>query len=799
MIKKIILASFLIPSLSFAASVEERCFENLLQQAKNTPHFSDLDLTQVQKINGGFKSDPFSVAYYSQSHLNSAMQSELEALENEAQAAENRAESSAGLASDRAREAEAAERAFEQASAEAEEAKENLNELLQNENADPAEIKIAQDKYEAAAANAASAQTEKEGKMQEAENAQEVASDDALEAEKARKAVDDFSQSLEGERQFQEISKMALPSGLSDIRYFPDRMNQVSGELIPAIPKYKANRSNIGTVMFQNSIETNLGDVDGDGDNDFIKGYFIDSQAVTFGRQLGGLSFPYQARDPESARPWPFGKPYSDLREYLIYTHHLAPAFGGQFLSCGLIKVEPDGSNQLSDLSTGKYGGNAFEGSSYETTILPKSPESYQFRRGLVTVQALERSNAEQGAAADRYGKFRVLTLAFDNGSNFLNEFQTLQLQTQAMTNPPDQSQGMHEIIQRFYALIEDETNLQIVGGLTDYQDEAALSFNPNQLLASTFEQNSEPNPMVGGIAIGEGLPFALMKEIENVPDPAIRDYLKMTVTSGYNEIYSKKPESERSEFENKFLNCDLSLDQKIENIDFLMRNQGAENLKINNLEFKNLRFGDCAIPFADSRKLKIIENNPFSLRDLLTKYDQKRLALTQEIESLKSSGVFTGTEARRINQVSEKIEADFQAEKSNYLAAQKLYSDCQVDFLRHEIGDISKGENLDSIRQKCEEAFAALAQSIPEFGEKAEKFNGLDRSVFPKTEMSAVENSPLIDEIDSEEILVDLPPESPSEYWAQSRLIYFGLAVLTFLFAAGIFSLIFLFKRSKK
>ena len=797
--KKIILASLFFPTLIFAATVEERCFENLVKQAKNTPHFSDLDLTQVQKVNGGFKSEPFSVAYYSQSHLASAKGAELDSLKQAAQSAEDKARSSAALASDLMQEADSAERAFEQASAEAEEAKENLNELLQNENADPAEIKIAQDKYEAAAANAASAQTEKEGKMQEAENAQEVASDDALEAEKARKAVDDFSQSLEGERQFQEISKMALPSGLSDIRYFPDRMNEVSGELVPATSKYKANRSNIGTVMFQNSIETNLGDVDGDGDNDFIKGYFIDSQAVTFGDRLGGLQFPYQARDPESSRPWPFGKPYSDLREYLIYTHHLAPAFGGQFLSCGLVKVDPDGENTLSDLNSGNYDGNAFEGSSYETTILPRSSENYQFRRGLVTVQALEKNFGEEASDPIPYAKFRVLTLAFDNSSSFLNEFKTLQLQAQAMTSPPDQSLGLHENIQRFYDLIADETNLQIVGGLTDYQDEDALSFKTNQLLASTFGQSPEKNPLAGGIAIGEGLPFALMKEIENVPDPAIRDYLKMTVTSGYNEIYSKKPESERSEFENKFLNCDLSLDQKIENIDFLMRNQGAENLKINNLEFKNLRFGDCAIPFADSRKLKIIENNPFSLRDLLTKYDQKRLALTQEIESLKSSGVFTGTEARRINQVSEKIEADFQAEKSDYLAAQKLYSDCQVDFLRHEIGDISEGENLDSIRQKCEEDFAALAQSIPEFAENAEKFSGLDRNVFPKTEMSAVENPPLMDEIDSEEILVDLPPESPSEYWAQSRLIYFGLAVLTFLFAAGIFSLIFLFKRSKK
>ena len=793
--KKFLLIFVFSPSLALASSAEERCFENLLEQAKTTVSFSDLDLTQLQKINGGFKSEPFSLAYYSKSHLASAMQSDLESLEAAAQSAENRAKSSAGIASDRAQEAASAERAFEEASAEAEAARKDWKALSQDDSAETAEIELARSDYEAASESASAAQTEKERKIQESEQAQKTASDDALEAEKARKAVDDFLESLEESLQFQEIAGLDLPSQVRDVKYFPKELNRVSNQnLIPGTSKYKANRTNIGTVMFQNSIETNLGDVDEDGDNDYIKGYFVDSQVVTFGRKLPNFSFPFRSRDPNSSRPWAFGKPYSDLREYMVYTHHLAPAFGGQFLSCGLVKIEPDGVRDLEDLKTGDYDGNDFQGSSYSIEVLPKSPEGHEFRKGIVAIQSFDKSSP-----ALPFARFQVLTLAYNNASNFLNEFTTLELQTEAMTTPPNQAEGMNQTIEIFYKLIEDQTDLMIVGGLSDYQPEDGSAFRSSSLLASVFEK--EPNPMQGGIALHEGTPFEVLQSIKLVEDPSLQAYLRMSVTPGYNEIYARKPEDQRTAFEKRFLGCDLTGEQKLENVKFLLQNQGSVNLQPNNLEYKNLRFGDCAIPFQDTRKLKILQNNPFTLQALLDKYDDKRKVFSQEIEDLKLAGKLNSAAVKRINAALAQLEADYQSEKSSYIEAQKLYSRCQVDFLRHEIGDIFAGENLGNIRQKCEDEFAVLMQKIPEFSEKVEKFSGLDRSLFPKEpDQDKQAEDSLIGEnnLDNTDAVSEFE-EGAWQSWAQSRFIYFLLAVGTFIIAAGVFSLIFLFGRAKK
>lgn len=274
---------------------------------------------------------------------------------------------------------------------------------------------------------------------------------------------------------FKAAFNREIPAGSGDIVHYPDDMNRVSSNYKFKRKIHKANRNNAATIMYNNGNKTNidqwapkdgknpLSDIrkyfsgkrsasylDGKYHRQKIDGHYVNSKYVTFGRD-SRLAFSYPSRSPNPADDgfFPTGRPVLDMREYVMYTHHLSSAYGGKFMSCGLVKMVPQGQYKLQNYTAGdksvawaNFGGTRMS----ESNVRTQSVGGNDFRLG-----EIEYTITDRESPTGRLMRFKVLSLGYKNGSPFMNPYITMDLFDKAMKDAHNTSKNFLEMRRAFY------------------------------------------------------------------------------------------------------------------------------------------------------------------------------------------------------------------------------------------------------------------------------------------------------------------------------------------------------------
>lgn len=279
-----------------------------------------------------------------------------------------------------------------------------------------------------------------------------------------------------------------------DIPYFPDAMDEVPSrdKFTPKV--HKANRTNSASLIYENGIKTdidhwmskngsatgqdirdyfsgrkNANSLDGKHHRQIIDGYFIDSKYVTFGRESDlEFSFPTRAANPASYGFYPVGRPIPDMREYLMYTHHLSPQFGGHFLSCELVKMTPQAGYVLKDYD---YAGKSIRWQNYggsklsQTDITTKNLAGGKFRQGNLRYTITTRQDTDKNLL-----RFDLINISYNNASSFLNPYITLDLFQKSVLDAKTATLTFLDMRRDFYNRVI-ATGMGIGQGVTQVED----------------------------------------------------------------------------------------------------------------------------------------------------------------------------------------------------------------------------------------------------------------------------------------------------------------------------------------
>jgi len=271
-----------------------------------------------------------------------------------------------------------------------------------------------------------------------------------------------------------------IPNYQSDVVHYPNNMDEVPNDY-KFMPKvHKSNRNNTASVIYEDETitpidhwmsrtgagtESDINDffsgtktaaqLNAKHDRQRINGHYIDSRYMSFGRESElDFSFPTRAANPARDGYYPVGRPVRDMREYLIYTHHLAKKFSndkinGDLLSCELIKITPQSGYKLKDFNnTGKsiswenYGGSRIS----QTDISTRPIASNTFREGKLNYTITTRTDPNKNLL-----RFNGINISYNNGNSFYNPYTTLKLFEDSVKSAPVGTSTFLEMRRDYY------------------------------------------------------------------------------------------------------------------------------------------------------------------------------------------------------------------------------------------------------------------------------------------------------------------------------------------------------------
>jgi len=277
---------------------------------------------------------------------------------------------------------------------------------------------------------------------------------------------------------FLETFSKPVPYSQSDLKYYPSKMKSVATKHRYTPKIHKANRTNSGVIIYNNGSKTSIdhwmsktgssaasdikdyfsgqksaSQLDAKHNRQKIDGYYLNSKYVTFGRESDlTFSFPSRAANPADDGYYPSGRPVMDMREYVMYTHHLKGSLGGDLLSCELIKMVPQSPYKLKDYD---YSGESIRWENYGGTKISASNAKTQvvgggkFRKAEIDYTITSRTDPGKQLL-----RFYVLGINYDNHNSFLNTFRTVEMFNEAMRDAKKASQGFLEMRRTFYAKV---------------------------------------------------------------------------------------------------------------------------------------------------------------------------------------------------------------------------------------------------------------------------------------------------------------------------------------------------------
>lgn len=371
---------------------------------------------------------------------------------------------------------------------------------------------------------------------------------------------------------------------------------------------FQARRNNIGTIISSNN--------------------YVLSQVTWFWRD-SNFDFPLEAKtgipfwDPYKLKDWFF-------KEYVLYTHHLRWTW--DLLSCWIVKVIPLEGRSFSEISESWYMTNILTGrkkqsilgdkkcaSGFEWQYKTSGGEDYYQMKSNVCVQAYDESD---------YLKMEVISIAYDNESDILNEYETHPLQVKTMKDNKNHANGLKGIQDEFLNSLYNKTCFRVIHGYslpsrcywTSFFDTIKNSIIPQSYAKLELEwedaQETEFEPMM----VYENIPYPLYRKLESIPDENFRSYMLLSILPNFEDIIQNREDKDvlLSPFEEVFLSCGISYDQRLEIVLDFLENLDVNNFSLASLDYIDENYGNCIIPYPDKENLGTIIDGSFESNKIL-------------------------------------------------------------------------------------------------------------------------------------------------------------------------------------
>ena len=114
-------------------------------------------------------------------------------------------------------------------------------------------------------------------------------------------------------------------------------------------------------------------------------------------------------------------------------------------------------------------------------------------------------------------------------------------------------------------------------------------------------------------LAVSPGVTLDTLDKIDQIEDEALREMLHTAVYPGYGEKFLdlNQPEENLSDFQKRYKAYPLTWEEQLENVAFILdQAEDLATLTPENLEYKDLAFGEAIIPAPDRRVLEIWDTN---------------------------------------------------------------------------------------------------------------------------------------------------------------------------------------------
>lgn len=363
---------------------------------------------------------------------------------------------------------------------------------------------------------------------------------------------------------------------------------------------------------------------------------YIVSQIVGFWRN-SNFDFPVESKSK------PFWDKYKlngiFFKEFVLYTHH---AITGDFLSCWLFHLTPLNERTYSEVSETGYFTNTLQwnesqsilwnrkcSSGFEGEYINKKWEKFYSMK--TNVCALDYAQKD-------FVRMEILAVAYDNKSDYFNEYVVFPLQVSAMRDTDTTTKWLLAIEEKFTDYLYSRTCLSLIhknksslpsacqgdygSHLLSYSYPWKLNkllsyihnFIPQTFAARNFNFSQADIESSQGMVMFDSFPYELYKKLESIKNPTFVEYIKLALSPNLEEyiFYRKENNIVISPYEETFLSCWLSYQERQDIIvDFLEKIDNVSTFDPTNITYKNTKFWDCIVPYPDQRNIgKVVEGS---------------------------------------------------------------------------------------------------------------------------------------------------------------------------------------------
>lgn len=370
---------------------------------------------------------------------------------------------------------------------------------------------------------------------------------------------------------------------------------------------------------------------------------YVVTKVVWFWRD-SNFTFPLPALSWKSY--WdPYQLKWNMFKEFIAYTHH---SITWDFLSCWIFKVTPLSSRSFWEISEAGYFTNILYWMSNQSSLWWSKCTSW-FEWNYITANdgkqfySMKSNVCVLDYAQKDFVKMELVSVAYNNNSNYFNEYIVFPLQVQAMKNTDLVNNWLVEIRNKFLDYLDTRTCLRLIhwsswnlpswcnwsfsSKLLSYEknpkllDKVYAFFFSNAYAAREFNFSESEIDKASWMIVYENMPYDLYKKLLSIENTAFKDFIKMALAPNFERyiLERKKQWILISPYEETFLKCNISYKEREEIIiDFLKDLKDPKKLDLNNLTYSNPKFWDCIVPYPDKRNLAKVIPESFESNQLL-------------------------------------------------------------------------------------------------------------------------------------------------------------------------------------
>lgn len=368
---------------------------------------------------------------------------------------------------------------------------------------------------------------------------------------------------------------------------------------------------------------------------------YIISQVVWFWRD-SNFDFPVEAKWKSY---WDKYKlEWNNFKEFVLYTHH---SITWEFLSCWIFHLTPLNWRTYWNVAETWYFTNILQWNSEQSILWNKKCSSWfegeYINKDWEQYYSMKTNVCAIDYAQNDFVKQEILAVAYNNKSDFFNEYVIFPLQVSAMKNTDLTSNGLAEVREKFLEYVSTKTCLSLVHKNTydlpswcknKHSSEVVIKNNNFLLsivnkiipLASAAREFNFTNSEINSskwIVIYESLPYELHQKLIKIPNKNFVEYIKLALTPNFEDYikYRKENNILLSNYEDIFLSCNIDYKEREKIIiDFLTNLKDPENFNIENISYSNKKFWDCIIPYPDKENRDKVIEWSFNSNQILAK-----------------------------------------------------------------------------------------------------------------------------------------------------------------------------------